>query len=149
MRKRAIDSVKGSELGNKISDIIKRTWSFTKYIFTTNMSYSLITSTFNIVILENKTNVEFITCDQPVINTKANYTTMGKVENLELYFPVTPHLSLLLSKTLTGEKSKLESLKIDEVNKYNRVILNSYEDQLYFTDVEQKELVMDSEIYDK
>lgn len=141
IRDRAIESVKGSQVGDVISDIIKRTWSFSKYIFTTNLTFGIVSSKFTVVILENNTSVKFITSDQPVINTKADYSVPDKVLDLELYFPVTPEIGLLLSKDKAQELIVFRDLNKQEVSKYNQLIIDAYEDQLYFTSLEQKDLV--------
>jgi hypothetical protein len=142
IRDRAIESVKGTKLGDAISDVIRRTWSFSKYILTTNLTFGIVSSKFNIVFLENNTNVKFISSDQPVINTRANYSIPDKVDDLELYFPVTPEIGLLLTKDKTEETVFLRSLNQEEVKMYNQLIIDSYEEQLYFTDKIQKDLVL-------
>ena len=71
-----------------------------------------------IVFLENKT-LSFITGDQPVINLLANRFGGSTTETI-LYYPLTPHLSCLLTHKTRNLLSKHIPEKI--VNKLNGLI---------------------------
>jgi hypothetical protein len=118
--------------GSNLLDI-ENTWNILAHIFATNISCNLYIKrkNFKIVLLRNlSVDVRFITGDQPVINIHAK--EKGKtVEKLELYYPVSPTHAILLTEDdsyISGEKRKLP---VEEVDEYNKMIVNQSHEQLY------------------
>ena len=68
------------------------------YCFATNLGASLFAdrSGFDLVFLTDSTNLGFITGDQPVVNIMGTANDIAP-EELALYYPRTPSVSLLLS----------------------------------------------------
>ena len=80
---------------------IDKTWNVISHILATNLGYMLFIQRDKIhcILLKNTTSIPFITGDQPVINTYAIREPMKFLEKneLELYYPIKPNLSLLLT----------------------------------------------------
>jgi hypothetical protein len=112
---------------------IEKIWNVCSHIFATNMSHQLYINknNYSCLILKNDTFIPFITCDQPVINTYADYSTNKVTEDLELYYPLTPSLSLLITKSVTIPKNFPLELDEHEVTKYNNYVFNASEEQVY------------------
>lgn len=88
------------------------------------MGAALIEKEYRIVFIENDTKLNFITSDQPVINTFIENNEEKKLgdEEFELYYPLTPKLSMLF--TLNKQYIKKESLQAKEkdVKHYNKLL---------------------------
>lgn len=70
----------------------------------------------------------FITGDQPIFNLDAINIEAGKeIEKLNLYYPLTPRLSLLL----TSEKRDNSIVSEDEVQKYNSAVFKSSHNMIF------------------
>ena len=80
--------------------------------------------------MENKSEVAFVTGDQPVINTHAVHTN-ETVEDLELYYPLTPSLAFLLTQDIKLHKDKIVETNATEVKKYNRLMFTASSMQVY------------------
>lgn len=111
---------------------IRKIWPILSHIFATNMGHSLASSKdYKIVLLENQSQKNFITGDQPVVNTFANDVAIDEeIFNLEFYYPISPKLALLIT-----QKNELEPIQIiidiNEINNYNKMIFNFSEEQIY------------------
>ncbi|EOU1475065.1 DUF4238 domain-containing protein [Clostridium perfringens] len=66
--------------------------------------------------IENTTETDFITGDQPVINTKAKFS--GETDELELYYPVSPSGALFITK----EENLNTEWSMEKVKEYNDMI---------------------------
>ena len=53
------------------------------------------------------------------------------VENLEFYYPLSPHLAILLTQDGSYHKSEILSLSEQEVDRYNRAIIEKSHSQIY------------------
>lgn len=69
-------------------------------------------------LLSNNTSVPFIAGDQPVINTLANNNPSVETTDLELYFPLSPNLALLVSNRISCDIECGEN----EALRYNSLI---------------------------
>ena len=78
--------------------------------------------------IENTTEVDFITGDQPIFNLEANGLNSGEVpEKFKLYYPLSPNLAILM----TEDESCYDGNKIDEIKKLNNFIHISSHNQVY------------------
>lgn len=94
----------------QISNNFSFYWS---YIFFSDSISSWISSA-KVSLLKNKTNIPFITGDQPVINIKSEYDNTPAKE-IQLYYPISPKLALLFD-----EKELFENpISVDDVLFYN------------------------------
>jgi len=75
---------------------LSRTWDILAHIFATNIASTIYVARKRqaLVLLRNETSVPFITGDQPVINLHA--ATPAAADKLVLYYPLSPHLALVL-----------------------------------------------------
>jgi len=75
---------------------LSRVWNVMIHMFAANIGAELfLTRTRRkLVLVHNRTDVPFITGDQPAINLKA--TQPNPPENLSIYYPISPQLALLL-----------------------------------------------------
>ncbi|SHK07416.1 Protein of unknown function [Anaerocolumna jejuensis DSM 15929] len=133
--KRIRDSIimvftKGKNIFENFKDVRpENMWIPLTLIFASNMGVN-ISHNFSAVLLQAK-NSSFIVGDQPVINTYSTFDAMTSPDDVELFYPVTPHKAILLTK-----KSKYKSgqkLVIDdkEVEKYNMLEVNASWEQIF------------------
>lgn len=77
-----------------------------------------------IIFLTNSSSTPFLSSDQPVINTfSADTSDTDTVEEVELFYPLTPRLAILVTKdaTYSGGVSEVPLLE-DAVKRYNNMI---------------------------
>lgn len=109
---------------------IKKCWSVMRHIFTTNVAWSLYADRDNLrpIVVENKTEKQLITGDQPVINIHAfNKEPDEEVDDFELYYPLGPNMALFISK----RDSINEFSNEDDVEHYNQMIYQQSREQVY------------------
>lgn len=115
---------------------IENVWSVLYFILATNLAVTLSTSrTFRVVMLRNISPLPFITGDQPVINTLVDYSILEEANELELYYPISPTLALLI--TDSDKRNSVQSIfdvQEDEVTNYNKLIANASDEQIYAND---------------
>lgn len=88
--------------------------------------YSLMAKNYQ--ILKTSGNREFITGDQPVINTLATHGSIDNpVDGFELFYPISPKLALLLTK-LDGEG--IIEISDEKVDYYNMLVYKSSFDSI-------------------
>jgi hypothetical protein len=75
---------------------LSRLWNVLIHMFASNIASSLYVERQRrkLVLIRNETDVPFVTGDQPVINLKAD--PPSPPTELALYYPIAPHLALLL-----------------------------------------------------
>ena len=113
---------------------IEAMWSVLRHISATSVSFSLYQDRekYRPVIIENKSDIPFITGDQPVINTFAVGLDLNKEPiDLEFYYPLTPSIALLLTcKDRYRTIYDISATKSDVI-KYNRYIRDQSGKQVY------------------
>lgn len=82
----------------RIWEAIKRIANVLVHIYAINVGRSLYLDRerYRIVLLENLTDIPFVTADQPVINIASNPKEMKPPDKLELYYPLSPTRAMLL-----------------------------------------------------
>jgi hypothetical protein len=107
-------------------------WPILRHVFATNVAFELSSQRddFKMVLLENNTSNNFITGDQPVINTYATKEMQGKpVTEFEIFYPITPKLGIFITKNkYKNNPIMVTENQIEELN--NLIYVNSLE-QLY------------------
>lgn len=74
-------------------------------------------------LLINRTDIPFITSDQPVINLCANYQNLGKeVNGITFYYPISPDVAILLN---SKDAQNIIYLTEDQVDFYNKAIIQA------------------------
>lgn len=132
MRTRKMRDTVLSQFEGKLLDRGNKIWNILAHIFATNVAWNFYRNrtSCSLVLLKNDTQTNFITGDQPCINTKADQTERNSIpENIELYYPISPKLAVLLQEELS--KTKVINLNSDDVKKYNCYIANNAYEQLY------------------
>lgn len=114
---------------------VDRTWKILAQIFATNLAGSLFLekTNFHCVLLFNQTTIPFITSDQPIVNTYAIYNKKqsNPPKELELYYPLSPVLGVLITKKPDYETVKYKDLDSDTVDIFNTLISDAACEQIY------------------
>jgi hypothetical protein len=76
----------------------------------------------------------FITGDQPIVNTLA-LNSEGSSTQVELYYPLSPTIALLLSFNSSCPTTRQVQLSLAQTQAYNQMIAETRERQLYATSV--------------
>ena len=79
---------------------------------------------FRILVLDNHTEVPFITSDQPIINMLTPGGGWDVPERMELYYPLNPTQAMLYLETTTPVGGISTSVSIDEAHRYNMMMLD-------------------------
>lgn len=113
---------------------LQKLWPVFRHIFATKLAFTFTYSVdkkFNIFLLHNRTEINFITGDQPVINRYATKEFQGKpIDKFEFYYPLTPKLAILL----TEKKYTPEELTIYDTSmiiELNDLIFYNSQEQIY------------------
>lgn len=123
-------------LGNISSQVpghdAHRTAQILNHILATNVGAGLFLErkAYRIIFLKNETSATFIAGDQPVLNMLDPKAT----DDLELYYPLSPNLAILLTKDVARLLDRERSVTLFEVERYNYAIYSNSEDQIYSSD---------------
>jgi Protein of unknown function (DUF4238) len=80
--------------------LFDRTWPILRHIFATNIGYSIFANrrSMPLQVMRAAPDMEFITSDQPVVNTHGAFMSpTTPVEELELYYPISPTRAVIIS----------------------------------------------------
>lgn len=89
------------------------------WLLSAKCSDAILKSHINLLI--NKTDVPFITSDQPVINLKADYEDFSqKPDELVFYYPISPHVAVKINDNLCMKK--IELTNANDIYEYNDLI---------------------------
>lgn len=115
--------------------------NFLPFIYATGIADSLTyEKQTRFIFLENSSDIDFITSDQPLINNKIDQLhDNGTVAQLDIYYPITPRIALLIHYQEQKEKYRTISLNSLEVNKYNKTIFNHSNEFIFASSTEQLE----------
>ena len=110
----------------------RRTGNVEAHLYATNVSVGLFRErqAYRIIFLINQTPTPFITGDQPVISLLDPL----KTDDLELYYPLSPALGIVLSKDTEKFSNQSRNVTELEVERYNHAIYERSEDQIYSGD---------------
>ena len=90
-------------------------------------------------LLHNKSDLDFITGDQPVFNKKGYKKVNGNVKEFDLYFPITPSLAIQISDYVEGENF----LDKKSVIQYNKMIKLNSKEQIYSKTLSDFDIYLD------
>ena len=93
---------------------------------------------YYIVLLKNKTSIDFVTGDNPIINLCANYEGEKELDKDEWYYPITPHLALICKNNIKSNAIK-EITEERLVEDYNFKIAQAATKQVYASTKQQLE----------
>ena len=91
---------------------------------------------FKIVLLDNQTDIPFITGDQPIINVHATLGP-GVPERLEFFYPLSPQRAMLLLETSNEAPSVVSA---DEIRRFNDLIIQNSHEQIFSNSREYLEI---------
>lgn len=111
-----------------------RIWPVLRFIYATNLAYALFfhrrESPLQMVFAGS--DAHFITSDQPAINTCAmGVSNDTPVDQLELYYPVSPKVAILFSERPENQQLHGQHLDTEQVGWFNRAIQALAHEQLY------------------
>lgn len=111
----------------------ERIWNVMTHIIATNVGWNLyaLRNNYQMVLLKNRSSLEYITSDQPVINTYAFGLKVEAPEGFDLYYPVSPNLAVYL--TDRSEWKNLERVELGEsdVDRFNIMMIEKTNKQLF------------------
>jgi len=89
------------------------------WLLSAKCSDAILKSHINLLI--NKTDVPFITSDQPVINLKADYEDFSQQpDELVFYYPISPYVAVKINDNLCMKK--IELTNANDIYEYNDLI---------------------------
>ncbi|AEF82942.1 DUF4238 domain-containing protein [Leadbettera azotonutricia] len=104
-------------------------WNLVSHILAINLAatLSMQRNHFKCVLLNNNTDIPFLTSDQPVVNIAADKNNLRKltINEFEFYYPITPNLALLicLKENFLGTGNILDLEEIN-VKNYNAKMIS-------------------------
>lgn len=124
---------------NKYSFLSEKFINFFPFIYAPSIANSLTYGkNIKFIFLDNKTEIDFITTDQPIINAKKHVINdTGKVEQLDYYYPITPKIAIIIHYQEQKEKRKYVLIEKKEVIYYNK-LMNSNAKEFVFSNTEEQ-----------
>jgi hypothetical protein len=116
---------------------VARAWGVMRHVFATSICYRMFMERdlLKITVMEAGEGSEFITSDQPVINMHAVGLPLGAaVDELELYYPVSPTVGLVLEAHHPVGGKHRRTLNPIEAAKYNDAIFRLAHTQVFASD---------------
>lgn len=112
----------------------ERTFGVFRHIYATNIAWSTFArrEKFKPSFLINDTEVNFITGDQPVINTYAaevNYSQ--SVDKVEFFYPFSPAIAVIISEKDQYKNGSVFEQTVEQVHAFNVAIAKSAHSQIY------------------
>jgi hypothetical protein len=110
---------------------LSRIWDIMSHMISVNIGGSLFLERKKrkLVLIDNNTDVTFITGDQPVINLHGNGSSPPTT--LSLYYPLTPRLALILSEVDEDPVFSTEGLTPTQVLALNTKIIKASHGQVF------------------
>lgn len=123
--------------------IYDRTANILTHILAVNIGYSLFNDhpRFRFVLIENHTDVPFVTTDQPVINVAANLKELAPPAAFEVYYPVSPKRALLILEPNSDFLPRTLSISPLEAYMWNLRIASRAYRQVFSTESKQLEII--------
>lgn len=117
---------------NNLLNISPTGYAILSVLFSSNMAYDFSKRSTSIKLIKNKSNLNFIIGDQPVVNIIQD-KNIGESfpKDVELYYPISPKLGVFIG---CNEKFSLDygdSVGADEVRYLNGLIADNFEEQLF------------------
>ncbi|GHX73058.1 DUF4238 domain-containing protein [Vibrio cholerae] len=126
--------------GNNDKERIINCINLIRIIFSNKLAANLYLNRheYKVVIAENISMLDFLTCDQPVINFLNIDTPVGKDSvGFGLYYPISPRLAVFfVERSIFGS---VENLTFDEttVREFNSMVIASAHEQVYASSKDQ------------
>jgi hypothetical protein len=135
LRTKAVrDRIQKTWLQADETDRFDRTWPIFRYVFATNLGYSIFAHrhAMRLQILHAPAPMEFITADQPAINTYGAFVQPDPLsENFELYYPLSPTRALIISGHAVYKHSHGTTIDPFRLNYLNQAMEFAAHEQLF------------------
>src|SRR4029077_3070909 len=101
--------------------VFERIVNILVHILAISVGFSLYSdrTRYEVILLDNATDIPFITADQPVINIAANPKETKPPDKFELYYPLSPTKAMLLVKSDSSHLPGSPSVTPTSVHLYN------------------------------
>jgi hypothetical protein len=125
---------------------MERVWDVLSHIMAIEAGRSFFVDrrNFQIVVLDNDTQVPFITSDQPIINMLTGGKSFDVPERVELYYPLSPTQAMLYLEKSTPTGKFNNPVSIDDAHRYNQMMLRHSGLQVFSNSEEYLKLLKDS-----
>lgn len=113
---------------------IDRVWSVLRHCFATNIGVSLswLWESTEVSLLQAPPQSHFITSDQPAVNLHATGKGLEQpVEQLVLFYPVSPQLALRWDPAAGSQRLRKASLSSEDVRDLNQVMYSMAHKQVF------------------
>lgn len=134
-RTRAVrDRMREQFSGGPLAERFDRCWPVLRNIFATNVGGALFAmrDVMRLQLLEAPIDAEFITGDQPIINTYAAFTPFNMpIEECEFYYPISPRRAILISNHPTQQQLDVSPLSNFKITQFNLRMERCCHNQLY------------------
>lgn len=105
------------------------------HLYSINTAYRLSVSSHRLLLLQNEASESFLTSDRPVMNTlSAGDRDIRGDLGVELFYPLTPRLGLLVTDRRSNETERLDRSRLSW---YNRLTIEKAHQHL-FSDTKQQ-----------
>lgn len=144
-RTQNIDSKIRVAIGSFKGFNVEGMWSVLRHTSATSVGFSLYQDRedFRPVLIENTSNMPFVTGDQPIINTHAIGLSLEEIPSeLEFYYPLTPRLALLLTSNPDLNRKGTIPVGEEKVTMYNTFIHSQAGKQVYSSERDALELLL-------
>ncbi|TDV35023.1 uncharacterized protein DUF4238 [Paraburkholderia caballeronis] len=121
-----------------------RAWPILRDIFATNTAFSIFANraTAPLQVVTAPAGLQFITSDQPVINTYAAFISeTTPVKDAEIYFPVSPTHAVIISGHAAYKGINGKELDSFRVHYLNQAMEQAAHDQIFASTEEQLQIV--------
>jgi len=119
-----------------ICPFLERIWNITIHMSATNIGGSLYLERKRrtLIIVNNRTDVPFITGDQPAINLKGTRPTPP--DRLSIFYPIAPHAGLLMADVDEEPLFPAEGLTRNQATTLNQMLFQASYKQVFGRSVE-------------
>ena len=121
-----------------------RMWKVLRHLSAGSIAWVFHAERLNcrLVLLEDASDQAFLTGDQPVVNTVAIERPIGdELEDLEFYYPISLKLAVLLPRRSDCANGARFMIDREQVDRYNRCVVHSSDEQAYADSAEILEQV--------
>jgi len=111
----------------------ERIWNVITHIIATNVGWNLyaLRENYQMILLKNNSSLEYITSDQPVINTYSSGLKDEAPEWIDMYYPVSPNLAVYLTDRPEWKNLERVELAESDVDRFNIMIVEKMNKQLF------------------
>jgi hypothetical protein len=115
----------------ELSPFLERVWNVIIHISATNIGGSLYVERKKrkLIIVENRTDVPFVTGDQPAVNLKG--TRPAPPDSLSVYYPISPTAALLMAEVDEEPMFPATGLTAEQARALNASIVHASHKQVF------------------